>query len=387
MTVDSLGEIVFVDPGNAFEDSAGFYIYERSFLGYKAYKDFLEKNYPDVKFTVVTEGGVIDFEKCLNPSTCRRFSKDDINLRKESADEYLQNAKGNVVALVLGKKGAERFLSMPCKVVYVAEVTRRIRYAIFQAESSRNGKIGMADTLRAYLGLWKGELATRKMMRKSAGIQCNGPAVFESYGNLSKNSFLYFDHRVDGVAKEKDFNKSSKSIAFSGNISPLKGSKYIADISWAIYNLNPEIVFYLIGDGVDRQDILEKGAPNIVYKGFMSYKDEWEPFVQENIDLMVMPHLQGDPSMTYYETLGQGVPIIGFSNETLDFLVSQKMAWSVPQGDVQQLARKIDEILRAPDELAAASVRARRFMTENLYSRVLARRIDHLVSILKEKAS
>ena len=26
MAVDSLGEIVFVDPGNAFEDSAGFYI-------------------------------------------------------------------------------------------------------------------------------------------------------------------------------------------------------------------------------------------------------------------------------------------------------------------------------------------------------------------------
>ena len=32
MAVDSLGEIVFVDPGNAFEDSAVFYIYERSFL-------------------------------------------------------------------------------------------------------------------------------------------------------------------------------------------------------------------------------------------------------------------------------------------------------------------------------------------------------------------
>ena len=167
----------------------------------------------------------------------------------------------------------------------------------------------------------------------------------------------------------------------------MKGSKYIADISWAVYNLNPEIVFYLIGDGPDRQEILEKGAPNIVYKGFMSYKDEWEPFVQENIDLMVMPHLQGDPSMTYYETLGQGVPIIGFSNETLDFLVSQKMAWSVPQGDVQQLAQKIDGILRAPGELAAASVRARKFMAENSYSRVVARRIDHLVSILNENAS
>lgn len=336
---------------------------------------------------MVTEGGVIDFQKCLNPSACRRFSKGDINFRKESADEYLQNAKGNVVALVLGKKGAERFLSMPCKVVYIAEFTRRIRYAIFRAESSRNGKIGVMDTLRAYLGLWKGELVARKMMRKSAGIQCNGPVAFESYGNLSKNSFLYFDHRVDNVAKKKDFNKSLKSIAFSGNMSPKKGSKYIADISWAVYNLNPEIVFYLIGDGPDRQEILEKGAPNIVYKGFMSYKDEWEPFVQENIDLMVMPHLQGDPSMTYYETLGQGVPIIGFSNETLDFLVSQKMAWSVPQGDVQQLAQKIDGILRAPGELAAASVRARRFMAENLYSQVLARRIDHLVSILKANAS
>lgn len=114
MAVDSLGEIVIVDPGNAFEDSDGFYIYERSFVGYKAYKDFLEENYPEVKFTVVTEGGVIDFRTCLNPSTCRRFSKDDINLRKESADEYLQSAKGNVVALVLGKR--VQSVSCPCLV-------------------------------------------------------------------------------------------------------------------------------------------------------------------------------------------------------------------------------------------------------------------------------
>ena len=75
MAVDSLGEIVFVDPGNAFEDSDGFYIYERSFLGYKAYKDFLEKNYPEVKVTVVTEGGVIDFQKCLNPSINGRLRR------------------------------------------------------------------------------------------------------------------------------------------------------------------------------------------------------------------------------------------------------------------------------------------------------------------------
>ena len=62
MAVDSLGEIVIVDPGNAFEDSDGFYIYERSFVGYKAYKDFLEENYPEVKFTVVTEGVLLIFE-------------------------------------------------------------------------------------------------------------------------------------------------------------------------------------------------------------------------------------------------------------------------------------------------------------------------------------
>ena len=73
--------------------------------------------------------------------------------------------------------------------------------------------------------------------------------------------------------------------------------------------------------------------------------------------------------MTYYETLGQGVPIIGFSNETLDFLVSPKWLGLFLRGDVQQLAQKIDGILRAPGELAAASVRARKFMAENSYSR------------------
>lgn len=73
----------------------------------------------------------------------------------------------------------------------------------------------------------------------------------------------------------------------------MKGSLYLADISQKIYKLNPLIKFYIMGDGRDKSDILKQASPNLIYQGFMEYVEQWIPFVQEHISVMVIPPRSG----------------------------------------------------------------------------------------------
>lgn len=135
-----------------------------------------------------------------------------------------------------------------------------------------------------------------------------------------------------------------------------------------------------MGDGEERENILRNSAPNLVYKGFMKYEDSWEPFVRENVDLMIFPHPQGDPSMTYYESLGQGVPILAFSNETSDYLAAQGVGWTVPRGDTQKL---VEEIIRLADDSGDMVDKSRasiEFMSNILYDQTVARRMNQLIA-------
>jgi len=87
--------------------------------------------------------------------------------------------------------------------------------------------------------------------------------------------------------------------------------------------------------------------------------------------------------MTYYEALGQGLPVVAFANETSDFLQSQGLAWTVPSGDVKELARRINELAHNPGEVKAKARAARDFMRKNLYHDTVARRMEHLVSVAR----
>ena len=94
---------------------------------------------------------------------------------------------------------------------------------------------------------------------------------------------------------------------------------------------------------------------------------------------MVMPHVQGDPSCTYFESLGSGAPILGFDNETLTPLVEEHdIGWSVKKRDVDALLTELRRIIGDPEMLADTRERGLNLVADNSFEVTTQRRMDHI---------
>lgn len=371
--------IVIVDPSVIYESDGLCYLPERSYLGYLEYKKYISTLFPDARYSVASLYGVTELPENKTLDNLMKFMPSDINLERLSAYNFLENLGETAVVMSLLKPESYSLTNLNHRVVYLVEFTPSIRRGIQLAAPG----VSFLSRLMIELGLMRQYVAEIKAIKKAAGVQFNGPAAAAKYSKFNSNSITFFDHRVSEVP-EKNTNAGGRigefSVAFSGRLSAVKGVKYLAEISNKLYQLNPSIKFYVMGDGEERENILRNSAPNLVYKGFMEYKDSWEPFVREHVDLMIFPHPQGDPSMTYYESLGQGVPILAFSNETSDYLAAQGLGWTVPRGDAQKLVEEIIRLADDPRDIADKSRASIEFMSNILYDQTVVRRMNQLIA-------
>ena len=67
----------------------------------------------------------------------------------------------------------------------------------------------------------------------------------------------------------------------------------------------------------------------VQFRGNLDFKHRLVPLLQNEIDLFVCPHVQGDPSCTYLETMACGVPLdaIRPSQPTASKPLNSGMKW------------------------------------------------------------
>ena len=70
----------------------------------------------------------------------------------------------------------------------------------------------------------------------------------------------------------------------------------------------------MLGSGPDLGRLKEVAGPSVTWWGEVAFEPDWVRLVSTSVDLMVLPHTQGDPSGTYLEAAGLGVPVVGFGN-------------------------------------------------------------------------
>ena len=88
--------------------------------------------------------------------------------------------------------------------------------------------------------------------------------------------------------------------------------------------------------------------------------------------------------MTYFEALGQGVPVLAFENETSNFLAEQGVAWVVPPGDMDSLEKLVHHLIHHPEEVQEKSKAATKFMRANLYEHIVEKRMEHVMSVARQ---
>lgn len=267
-------------------------------------------------------------------------------------------------------------------VVLTSEVTRSIRQGIQSAHLRGIGKA------RAAVGLHRMERMLRQQMVAARSAQFNGYPAQAAYAQLTRNSIGFFDHRVlaEDVAAARATSPWDGSrplrMAFSGRLDPIKGPEYAVDLARRALTIGLPVELHVFGTGPMEQGLTADAPSNVHFEGFKDFRSEWLPTVREQIDLMVLPHVQGDPACTYFEALGSGAPVLGFANEALDPLVkAHGIGWVAPMFDVGGLLDRLRSLLDNPGELAGARLKGLDLVEENSFEATNRRRADHLEKV------
>ncbi|MBL8826559.1 MAG: glycosyltransferase family 4 protein [Planctomycetaceae bacterium] len=243
---------------------------------------------------------------------------------------------------------------------------------------------------------WTQERTNRENVRLATGVQCNGTPTFEAYQPLNPRTLLYFDTRTTDamiiprtrLVQRLQHLEAGKPLrlAFSGRLIAMKGADHLPRIAQELRRLQVPFEMTICGDGDLRPriaaEVARAGLDSCVkLPGVLDFAQQLTPLLQDEIDLFVCPHRQGDPSCTYLETMACGVPIVGYANEAWSGLLRQGVdGWSVPIDDYRGLARQIGLLAMQRPHLADASVKVREFAQSHTFEQVFSRRIDHLLA-------
>jgi colanic acid/amylovoran biosynthesis glycosyltransferase len=278
----------------------------------------------------------------------------------------------------------------------VIEYTLRTRIALtLWATGSRYKKA------KVLVWQWFNERRVVRAMRESRGVQANGIPAFRVYERASPSTQLYFDTRLTlaaviaaaplearlgGLRQGKPLR-----LAFSGRFIAGKGADALVPLALMLRKRGIAFTLDLFGSGeledAMRADIAANALQDTVrLHGPVDFDSELVPRLKDSVDLFVCCHRQGDPSCTYAETLGCGVPIVGFANEALASMVQEHdIGWTVPLGDTAALARLVAKLAGDREQIVDKSRKAMRFGRQHHFESTFALRAQHCASVLNAR--
>lgn len=237
----------------------------------------------------------------------------------------------------------------------------------------------------------------RRAFGQAAGLQANGTAAFNSYKSLSSAPMQYFDTRMTRAQQVSPAELEQKvshvlaakplRLAFSGRLAAIKGVDHLVPFAQALMRTGTRFTLDIYGDGPLResmqQAIESAGLQSIVrLHGSVAFDTALVPALKQTVDLFVCCHRQGDPSCTYMETLGCGVPIVGYGNIAFRGIAALgDVGRVVPMDDLSALSAAVVALDQDRTALAAMIRAATRISASHSFENVVEQRIDHLRTI------
>ena len=274
-------------------------------------------------------------------------------------------------------------------VVYAIEYTigTRLKIVALDRQMSWPRKIwSMIWNLRM-------EAKRRGAFRLAAGLEANGYPAYESYRRLNASTMMYLDGRMrsDMMATPAEMVAKSRRaasadplrIVHSGRLEPMKGAMDLIPVARALMNKGAAFTLDIFGEGSLKAEIA-KALPE--FQGRVRLHDPVEfetvlvPWMRGNADLFLSCHRQSDPSCTYLESMGCGVPVIGYDNAMWAAMQADSGAgWVVPMGQTTRMAEKIAELCLRRDEMTRMAERSLEFARYHDFETEFTRRTLHQV--------
>jgi colanic acid/amylovoran biosynthesis glycosyltransferase len=225
--------------------------------------------------------------------------------------------------------------------------------------------------------------------RLAASIHCNGYPICDALQRVNPKRLLYLDSRMSEsmvVSSEQlrgrllNLRSRPLRLIFSGRYEPLKGALDVVKVGISAIRRGLRVEMHTYGDGSQKGEmrrLVESAgmtAQITVHDG-IAYPELVE--ISCGFDVFVCCHIQGDPSCTYLESFGAGLPIVGYDNRMWRRLCQESGAGlSVRMHDVEAVVGGLESIQSQSGLLEELSSRAREFALSHTFDREFVKRTD-----------
>jgi colanic acid/amylovoran biosynthesis glycosyltransferase len=227
-------------------------------------------------------------------------------------------------------------------------------------------------------------------MRAAQSIHCNGYPIFYATQRYNPNRLLYLDSRMsadmlmsgEAVRSRLQARSGTLRLLYSGRYEPMKGSVDAVKVAWECLRRGVDVEMHCYGQGSSRAE-MERVAARTECAGRVFIHDVI-PYpelvkIAQTFDVFVCCHIQSDPSCTYLESFGAGLPIVGYGNRMWHGLCAESGAgFESPMHHPEQVAQHVQRLSMRPEELSALSAKALAFAQVHCFEREFAKRIDAL---------
>lgn len=309
----------------------------------------------------------------------------DLSFAVSVVDDVAQAVRALAAAVVLAPLELDNapLLALPGRCVLVCDYPLRVRWDNVRLDP----RLGAVDRLRTGAGLTRRAALLRRMIRRADGLQCNGPDTYDTYSRHSPNPLLYLDTRVtsDDVAtavRTSPADDPTLRLAFSGRWIEQKGVLDAVTVTELLHADGVRVHLTLLGGGPLEDRLRALDHPAVSVTGRLDFATGWVPFVRDRVDVMVLPHPQGDSASTFLESMSCGTPVAGYDNRYWRSLhTSSGGGWTTPVLDTDALSSRLAALANDRAELARARLAGLSYAADHSFDLEFGRRIDHLLSV------
>jgi glycosyltransferase involved in cell wall biosynthesis len=291
--------------------------------------------------------------------------------------------------LVYGQTYGAAKIASELRIPYIALVEYDLPTRISISRSTASNAIKKAiRTLRTRLDYIKTE---RPALVHATAVHCNGYPMYDQVMTVRRDGLLYLDSRqtADMVISSEELARRLDRmrdrplrLIYSGRFEPMKGALDAVRVGLACRAIRLDIEFDLFGQGSQKAEMIHliqqaNAADRIRVHDPVPFSELFER--SKSYDIFVCCHVQADPSCTYLEAFGAGLPIVGYENAMWQRLnLESNGGISVPLGAVDEAAAAVKELSADPHRLAQVARNARAFALEHDFENEFAKRIDNL---------
>jgi len=290
-----------------------------------------------------------------------------------------------------GAFGAARMASeagVACILALEYDLPTEISVAVSRTQSPLRRAVRMARIAMFYA-------SSVRDMRRAHSLHCNGYPIYDATRRHCPDRLLYLDSRMsaDMLATEERLAQRFASRAsrplrllYSGRYERIKGATDVVEVAVECLRRGMDIELHTYGQGQLKAEMehIAAGAPTpgrVHIHDAIPYPELVER--SRDFDLFVCCHVQNDPSCTYLESLGSGLPIVGYANRMWQRLCDESGAGRhSPMGRPAGVADDIQALAANHGQLESLSRRALEFARQHTFEIEFRKRTDAINAAL-----